>query len=352
MSLEEYRRQIDALDRQIVALLNQRAELARRIGMLKGENRDAVYDAERERQVYANICAANSGPLPEGALKSIYAEIISASRALERPLKVAYLGPPATFTHEAAQRHFGTAVDFLACRSIAQVFAAAERGEAHYGVVPVENSLEGIVSHTLDLFVDSDLKICAEVALEINQHLMGRVKLEEVRRVYSHPQALAQARGWLAEHLPEAELTEAPSTVRGAELAAQDPAGAAVGPALAAQLYGLSILVPCIQDSSSNVTRFLVIGPEMSRRSGQDKTALMFSIKDRVGALHDALGIFKRHSINLTRIESRPSKRKAWDYIFFVDLEGHPEEQNVGQALQELAQECVYVKVLGAWPRE
>jgi chorismate mutase/prephenate dehydratase len=354
MDLEAARERIDDIDRQVVELLNERAAIAERLAEIKRARGAPVYDPTRERAVQERVCALNTGPLTNENLIAIYREIISATRAREAALRVAFLGPEATYTHQAARRHFGHAAEYLPCRSIAQVFHETERGNAHFGVVPIENTIEGAVTHTLDMLAESDLKIriCAEIMMEIHHHLLGHGPLSEIKRVYSHPQALAQTRRWLSEHLPHAELIEATSTVRGAELAASDREAAAVGPELAASLYGLQILARGIQDSADNVTRFLVLGPQMARPSGSDKTAIMFSIKDRVGALHDALGIFRRANINLTKIESRPSRRRAWDYIFFVDLEGHPDDPHVQAALRDLAQECVDVRVLGAWSRE
>lgn len=352
MGLEKYRQEINELDRQIVTLLNQRAELAKKIGALKKVGEQQVYDPEREQQVLANVTEVNSGPLSDEAIRAIYTEVLSACRSLERPLRVAYLGPEATFTHEAAKKHFGSSAMLVPTKSIEQVFVKTEKGEVDYGVVPVENSLEGAVSHTLDMFLDSDLKICAEVTLEISQHLLSNNPLGGIHRIYSHPQAIAQCRNWLAERMPQAEIVEVASTARGAELAAQESGSAAIATELAADIYGLKVVERDIQDHLNNVTRFLVIGQQMGRRTGKNRTGLMFAIRDRVGALHDTLAMFRANNINLSMIQSRPSKRKAWDYYFFADLEGHPEDPNVAVALEELHRECLEVKVLGAWQRE
>jgi len=351
--LEAWREQIDALDRQIVALLNRRAELARQIGWSKRNQGEAVFIPEREEAVLRNVLAANCGPLTTAHLRAIYGEVLSASRALQRRLRVAYFGPAATFTHRAARVRFGSFAEYVPARSIDEVFARTETGEADYGVVPVENSTEGAVTHTLDLFVESPLKICSEVSLPIVHHLLSRAaRLEEVQRVYSHWQALGQCRRWLAEHLPGRELVEAPSTAGAARQAAAEAGAAAIGTEEAAALYGLQALARQINDQTDNYTRFLVIGRQMSRPSGRDKTSVLFSVRDRPGALHQVLGVFARRQINLSRIESRPSKRKAWEYIFFVDLDGHPEVEPAASALAELEQECLLVKVLGAWPVE
>lgn len=352
MNLEDLRSRIDEIDRQIVALLNARARVVLEIGALKHERDSEVFDPQREKLVVENVVEANEGPLSAEAIRSVYSAIFSASRALQRPLRVAYLGPEATFTHQAAKRRFGDAAQFVPARTIPEVFLMTEKGATDYGVVPVENSNEGVVSHTLDMFVDSELKICAEVTLPITQNLLAKCDLSSIQKVYSHPQAIAQSRGWLTQNLPHVEIVEVTSTARAAEMAAAEPLAAAVANELAAEVYGLRIVEPRIEDNTLNVTRFLVIGQQMSPRSGHDKTAILFSIKDRLGALHDTLEIFLRHGLNLTKIESRPSKRKAWDYVFFVDLLGHPDDEAVGAALEELGDECVFVKVLGAWPLE
>lgn len=352
MNLADCRRQMDEIDRRLVALLSERAALSLAIGRIKAGNGGSTYAPERERFVFDHVLGLNQGPLSAEALKDIYQAILAASRALQRPLHIAYLGPAGTFTHEAAERRFGSSVTYLPTRSIPEVFAAAEKGHADYGVVPVENSTEGVVTHTLDMFVDSELKVCAEISLAVSQHLLSNSGLAEIARVYSHPQAIAQCRGWLMQNLPAAELVEIASTSRAAQMAAGEPGSAAISTETAARLYGLEVVARRIEDNAANFTRFLVIGPKMSQRSGSDKTSLIFSIKDRVGALHDALDVFLRHSINLTKIESRPSKRKAWDYLFFVDFIGHPEDERVAAALAALSQECVLVKVLGAWPLE
>lgn len=352
MDLEIVRQRIDEIDRKIVALLNARAELALQIKSIKARDDLPVLDLKREALVYENIFSVNRGPLANESLKAIYREVISACRRLQRPLRVAYLGPIATFTHEAARMRFGGSAEYLAASSIGEVFSITERGESDFGVVPIENSTDGFVGHTLDMLADSGLKICAEISLPIAQCLLSKGSLSDIRVVYSHPQALAQARGWLRKHLPAAELVEVSSTARAAEIAAADVAAAAVGSELCSEVYGLNVIQRRIEDNAGNVTRFLVIGKEMARCTGNDKTSVMFTIKDRVGALHDVLAVLLRHGINLTRIESRPSRRKAWDYVFFIEFVGHPDEKQVAQALDELAAECVFVKVLGAWAAE
>ena len=349
--LQQYREEIDRIDRDVVALLNERAKIAQSVGHVKSGANSAVFAPDREEQVYANIRAANMGPLPSEALKAIYREVISGMRALEQHLTVAFLGPVHTFTHQAALSRFGSSSQFLAARTVAEVFALAEKGTADYSVVPIENSTGGGVPDTLDLFVNSDLQVCAEIMLPIHHHLISASDLGLIRHVYSHPQSFAQCRHWLAIHLPGVDLIEASSNSRAVEQASEDAASAAIGPDIAARAHGLKILASNIEDSPINVTRFLVLGKHIGRRSGRDKTAVLFSIRDRVGALRDALDVFERHSINLTKIESRPSRRKVWDYIFFVDFVGHPDDHHVTAALDALREQCVHVKVLGAWPQ-
>lgn len=350
--LEACRREIDDVDGQIVDLLNRRARLAQRIGEVKRQEKDATFVPGREQQVLNNVLLANGGPLSRDHVRAIYTEILSASRALQRPLRIAYLGPEATFTHRAATTSFGRFADYTPTRRLEDVFQYAEQGHVDYGVVPIENSTEGAVSHTLDLFVDSPLKICSEILLVITHHLLANCRVEQVQRVHSHPQGLAQCRRWLAEHLPHAELIEESSTAHAAQRAASESQAAAIGTEEAAELYGLDVLADNIQDQAHNFTRFLVVGQEMSQPSGYDKTSIIFAVRDRVGALHAALGVFAGRGINLTRIESRPSKRRAWEYIFFADFVGHPLDDRVAGALTDLERECTLVKVLGAWPLE
>lgn len=347
--LAECREQIDALDRQLVTLMNARARVVEQVGRIKQQGSIAAFIPEREEGVYENVRAASTGPLPADALKAIYREILSAMRSLEDHLTVAYLGPPYTFTHEAASRRFGSAAQYVPQPTVPDVFNAVERGQVDYGVAAIENSIQGIVTQTLDAFVRSDLKICAEIILPIGQFLLGAGPLGSVRRVYSHPTALGQCRAWLAAHLPAADRLEVSSTTRAAELAQDDPTAAAVGSRLAAEHYHLKILAEHIEDRSDNATRFYVLGHQVGQRSGNDRTALMLSIRDRVGALHDITGCLTRHALNMTRIDHRPSQRRSWDYVFFVEIIGHPEDPNVAAALAELREYCLSVRVLGAW---
>ena len=285
-------------------------------------------------------------------LRAVYREIMSSALALEKTLTITYLGPEATFTHQAAIRRFGSSLRYTAQKTIADVFTEVSKHRADYGVVPVENSTEGVVTHTLDMFVDSDLKVVSQIILRIQQCLMipQRSTRAQIRKLYAHPQSLAQCRGWIQNNLPRVEIVETSSNARSAELAAREKGAAAIGGLLAAEKYGLHVLEQDIQDNAANATRFLVLGRQCSPPTGQDRTSLMISISDKVGALHHALAAFRRFRINLTKIESRPSKRKAWEYFFFIDCDGHVEEKKVAKAIAHLEQECSYVKVLGSYP--
>lgn len=349
-TLPELRREIDDLDEALVELLNRRMAISRRVGELKPATGQAVYQPDREAAVLEHVLSiGDAGLLGSRALRAIYGEILSASRALQRPSRVGFLGPEGTFTHEAALRLFGSSAEYVPCATIEDIFLETEKGNVDHGVVGVENSTAGAVTPTLDLLVEANIQVCAELELPISHYLLGRGELADVRRVGSHPQGLAQCRRWLNQNLPDAERVEVTSTVAAARLA-EDPATAAIAPAAAAKLYGLRVLAPRIEDSSANVTRFLVLGRERSRRTGLDKSALVFAVKNRPGALRDALEVFAKRGIDLTRIESRPSRRRLWDYVFFADLRGHPEDEVVREALGELEADAQFVKVLGAWP--
>ena len=351
--LAELRQEIDALDREIVARLQRRAALAIRVGKEKGDGAP-IYVPERERQVLAQVAAgADDGPLDAEALRNVYREVISACRALEKPLTVAYLGPANTFTHQAGLQAFGGAVNLQAAASVDHVFQLVERDVADYGVVPLENSTEGGVTPTLDSFVqylDSPLQICGESVLPIAHQLISNSPRDAVRVVYSHPQALAQCRGWLAEELPQAETVEVVSTAAAVAKIKHETEAAAIASELAAQAEDVPIVARSIQDRVDNVTRFAILGKQLPAATANDRTALLFSLIDRPGSLYNALGIFARHNVNLTFILSRPSRRRTWDYYFFAILIGHPAREPVRGALEELAKECVLVRVLGAWP--
>jgi chorismate mutase / prephenate dehydratase len=345
------RAEIDSLDEEIVRLLDRRARLARRVGEIKQRNDLEAYAPAREREVLNRVVASSAGDFPKSGLEAVFREIISSSISLEARLKVAYLGPEATFTHEAALRSFGSSVELEPQATVAEVFTRVERGEAEHGVVPVENSMEGAVTHTLDELMNSPLKICGEVYLPVSQNLISRENsLGRVRVVCSHPMALSQAATWLRHELPGARLEEVESTGEAARRAAREQGVAAVGSALAAEAHGLNVLARNIQDARTNATRFIVLGRAWAGRTGRDKTSVVFSVKDRPGVLRDALAAFAEEGINLTRIESRPSRKRAWTYVFFADLQGHPEEERVKRALAALEEHCPYVALIGACP--
>ena len=349
--MEGLRTGIDAVDAEIVRLLDERARLARRVGEVKLAKGLEAYVPSRERKVLDRVGALSGGDFPKGGLEAVFREIISASISLEAPLKVAYLGPESTFTHEAARRAFGTSVDLDPHATVREVFAQVERGEAQHGVVPVENSMAGAVTHTLDELMGSTLKICGEVYLPVSQNLLfGGMSLREIDLVCSHPKALAQAATWLRHELPHAKLEEVESTAEAARRAAAEPGVAAIGSALAAESYGLSVLARDVQDTRTNATRFIVLGRSWAGPTGKDKTSAVFSFKDRPGGLRDALSAFAEEDIDLRRIESRPSRRRAWTYVFFVDFEGHPEDEKVKRALEKLDEHTTYLTLIGAYP--
>ena len=354
-SLPSLRQAIDAVDDQVLALLNRRAALAAEVGRLKvAAAPEALFHAPaREREVLARLEAENTGPFPPPAVRTVFQEIMSACLSLEKPLRVAFLGPEGTFTHLAARHQFGGSSQSLPQGTIQAVFQAVERRRADYGVVPVENATEGAVDTTLDAFLDSPLQICAEILLPVDQALLLRPGLDlgGVRRVYSHPQALGQCRRWLETHLPGADRIEAPSTSEAARLAREDAEGAAVASELAADLFGLQVAETKIQDLAANATRFLVLGPKTAEPTGRDRTTLLAMAQDGPGALLRLLEPLACRGLNLSRIQSRPTRRKLWEYAFFLDVEGHAEEPVMAEALVELQAACASLKVLGSYPR-
>lgn len=350
MSLEDIRKKIDLLDQKIINLLNERTELAVEIGKLKEVKGEEVYSPSRESEIYRKIDQLSKGPMPKDALKAIYREVMSASLALEKPLSVAYLGPEATFTHLASVSKFGSSVKYAPCTSITEVFQEVDRKRADYGVVPIENSIEGAVSHSLDMFIESDLKINSEILYEISHYFMATCDLKNVKRIYSKPEVFGQCRIWLETHLPKAELIGTASTTVAAQRAGKEDGSAAIASKLAATIYNLNVLAEGIEDSSHNVTRFLVIGRQIPPKTGNDKTSILVSIKDKVGALYEMLEPIKANRINMTKIESRPSKKRAWDYYFYMDLEGHIEDRLLKKTLEQIESTVRFMKVLGSYP--
>ena len=351
MSLKYLRQKIDKLDKKMIAILNERADVSHKIGAIKKKTGSQIYAPDREKLVLKKLAKLSKGPLSKKAIEAIYSEIMSAALSLEKDIVVAYLGPQATFTHLAALRKFGSSVKYLACDSISDVALEVERGKADYGVVPVENSVEGAVTHTLDMLIESNLKICAEVISDISHNLLGSCPIKRIKTIYSNPQVIGQCRMWLRRNLPGVDLVDVVSTTKAAQLCNKNKRNTAcIASLLAAQIYKLKVMAKGIEDSPHNKTRFLVISKDDTPQTGEDKTSITFSIKDRVGALHDMLVPFKRYGINLLKIESRPSKRRAWDYYFFVDLAGHCQELKVKKALRGLENACKHIKILGSYP--
>jgi len=354
--LGSIRERIDSIDARIHELLNERARFAQQVGISKTANGKAVdfYRPEREAQVLRKALDRNRGPLRNEEIARLFREIMSACLAQQEPLKVAFLGPEGTFTQAAVLKHFGSSVRALPLPAIDEVFREVEGGIADFGVVPIENSSEGTVSHTLDMFLGSALKICGEVELRVQHHLMARMKaLSDVKRVCAHAQALAQCRGWLDEHLPEPERIPVSSNAEGARRARDERGTAAIASRAAAEIYGLDLLAEEIEDRSDNTTRFLVIGRKLFTPSGADRTTLLVSASgtDDPGALFRLLEPFAEHGINMTRIESRPSRKRKWDYVFFMDVEGHVSDPPLAQALASLEARASLFKVLGSYPR-
>jgi chorismate mutase/prephenate dehydratase len=350
--IQELRKKIDEIDDKLVDLLNERAKVVIEVGNVKKREKLDFHSPSREREILERLSTRNKGPFPQDTLKAVYHEILSSSLSLERPLKVAYLGPRATFTHQAGMQQFGYAAQYVPTESIKDIFREVERSRADFGVVPIENSTEGVVNYTLDMFIDSELKIYAEILLEVSQNMMNKSgRIEDIKKIYTHPQVPGQCRLWLEKNVPGVPILDAASTARAAELASQDPSIGAIASEMASMLYGLQMVARRIEDSQNNFTRFLVIAPKSPGRTGRDKTSIMFSIKDRVGALHQMLAPFSEFGINLNRLDARPSGRKVWDYVFFLDMEGHVEEENVATAIERLRNDCMFLKVLGSYPR-
>ncbi len=346
--LTQLRERIDHIDEAMLRLLNERAGIAQEIGHLKN---GSIYRAEREAQVVRRLQAANAGPLAAEAISVLFKEIMSACRALEQPLTVSYLGPRGTFSEAAAVKHFGHAVAGLPCGDIDEAFRAVERGEAHFGVAPVENSTEGAVNRTLDLLLTSPLKICGEVKLRVRQHLMRKVDgLEGIAVVYSHMQSLAQCHEWLGQHLYGVKTIPVTSNAEAARLAAADPASAAIAGDLAAEHYELKLVARDIEDEPNNTTRFLVLGNEDAAPSGRDKTSLVLSAKNRPGSLLELLAPLAGHDIGLSKLESRPARTGSWDYVFYMDIDGHRGDRNIQNALHAVEDQCTFLKVLGSYP--
>ncbi len=353
-ALSQLRDRIDSIDMQVLSLISERARCAQTVAEVKKQH-DAgasFYRPEREAQVLRRIQEANTGPLDDEEMARLFREIMSACLALEKRQTVAFFGPEGTFTQAAALKHFGHSIDTRPFNAINEVFREVESRVCEFGVVPIENSTEGVVNHTLDSFLQSSLKICGEVEIRIHQHLLSKEnELSAIKRLYSHPQSLAQCREWLDAHLPHAERISAASNAEAARRVAEGSGTAAIAGEMAAELYGLNMLRSSIEDNPENVTRFLVIGQHDVGPSGDDKTSLLVSAHNRPGSLHHLLSPFADHHVSLTRIESRPSKCVNWEYVFFLDLAGHVEDAHIQGALKALEATAQMVKVLGSYPR-
>ena len=350
-ALREHREAIDKLDREILARLDQRAAHAKAIGKLKAESGGAAYRPEREAQVLTALMAANPGTLPNEAIAGIFRDIMSACLALEQKLRIAYLGPAGTFSHAAVAKHFGQFVDAVPCATIDDVFRAGEAGRTDYAVVPVENSTEGAVGRTLDLISTTELAVCGEIKLRVQQNLLSTAgSLAGVKKIYSHAQSLSQCAQWLARNMPGIPRVAVASNAEAAKLAANEAGAGAIAGEIAATIYGLAILAPHIEDEPNNTTRFWVLGRQRVARSGRDETSLVMSAPNRPGAVHALLEPFAKHGVSMTRFESRPARTGLWEYLFFVDIAGHQQDPKVAAALEELARRAPFLKLLGSYP--
>jgi chorismate mutase / prephenate dehydratase len=349
--LFEFRQRIDALDEKIVELLNARARVVVEVGKTKQTTGAPIYAPEREKAVLDKVRKLNHGPLPDRCLEAVYRELMSGSFALEKPLRIGFLGPDGSFSHAASIRKFGSSVEYVPLSDIPGVFDSVVRGHIDYGLVPVENSLHGGVIDTLDAFLHSSGRICAEVLITIHHNLLSKEPWEQIRTIYSKPEVFAQCRAWLSTTAKDRDVQAAASTSRAAELASQQSGVAAIGSTLAGELYDLHTLFENIEDNPDNVTRFFVIGREGARRSGDDKTAIMFTTAHKPGALAEVLDVFKENGINLTDIEKRPSKKVNWEYYFFIDAQGHADDPAMQKAIEQASKHCLQLTVLGSYPR-
>ena len=350
--LDPLRKEIDQINEEILKLLNKRAAVAIEVGKVKKKSKSDFHVLDREHKIYQKLARINKGPFPNSAIRPVFKEIISASLSLEHQLQVAYLGPEATFCHIAAIQQFGQSATFMQGRSLRDIFTMVERGDAEYGVVPIENTTEGVVNPTLDMFIDSPLKISAEILLGVSHHLLSQKgKVAGIKEIHSHSQAIAQCSSWLDGNVPAIPVVEVFSTAKAAETAAKNPKVAAIAGEFAAKFYDLKPIYRNIEDNPKNFTRFWVIGKKSTGSTGEDKTSVMLSIKDGVGALHRTLKPFSKHKVSLTKIESRPFRLRLWEYIFFIDLEGHTDDTNVKKALEEVQDTVQFIKILGSYPK-
>lgn len=349
------REKIDQIDNQLLKIFNRRADLAIQIGKEKSkqDNADHFHVPHREREIIERLKQVNKGPFPDPSIEAVFREIFSATLGLEKSLNIAYLGPETTFTHQAALKQFGQGALFSPLTSIDAIFAEVEQGRADYGVVPIENSTEGVVNHTLDCFVDSPLLICDEIKLEISYYLLSKVRdSKKVKVIYSHPQSLAQCRNWLNRNMPAVEQVETSSTAGAARMAGKNQDSAAIAGKLAAEYYKLNIHAEKIGDRKENYTRFLIVGKKWAKKAKHNRTSILFSIKDEAGALLKTLQLFARNKINLTKIQSRPLRDRPWEYLFYLDFEGHIEDKAISKVVELLKRRCLFLKVMGSYPRK
>jgi chorismate mutase/prephenate dehydratase len=350
--LKSLRAKVDRLDEKILSLLLKRIDLVKKIGLVKTTNGIPVFDPAREGEILFRLKKLSMGKIPEDKLELLFKEIFSLSRSYEKKLKIAYLGPMGSFSELATIGYFGNSCDFISTKKIQDVFELTDRRECDFGVVPVENSLEGAIGLTLDLLIDSNVKICGEIYKEITHNLLSlNDNIKNLKRLYTHPQALAQCRTFIDKNLPEIEIIEVDSTSESARFASKDVESGAIASDRAAELYGLRILKSRIEDNTNNYTRFIVLGKTDNSPTGNDKTSIIISVKDEAGALHRALNSFAQYGINLSKIESRPMKKRPWEYIFFIDFDGHLNNKIVKRALSELSKECLFLKILGSYPK-
>ena len=351
MDLDALRGKIDELDAKLVGLLNERATVVFDIGRLKADSGEPIYAPAREREVFDRIRAANDGPLHDETLIAIWRELMSGSFRLERPLRIAYLGPPGTFSHVAAMRKFGASVEYIPVKDITSVFEEVSRDHADYGIAPIENSTGGSITDTLACFQHTSARVCGEVLVAVHQNLLANCRLGEVSKIFSKPQVFNQCRRWLNRNFQQMHLEPVSSTAEGAAMAAKTANAAAIGSTLAGELHGLKVVCENIEDNPQNTTRFFVIGRHSAKPTGEDKTGLMFIVANRSGALVEVLEVFRRHGVNLTQLESHPVGSRNWEYFFFADAEGHADDEAMAAALKEAAEHCSQLRVLGSYPR-
>jgi chorismate mutase/prephenate dehydratase len=351
MSLGELRKKIDSIDSKLVELLNERARIVIEIGKLKSQDNAPVYAPDREKAVFDKISKINTGPLPDKTLFAVWRELMSGSFYLERPLRIAHLGPEGSFSHTAAMIKFGQSVEYEGLADIRAIFDEVSKGHSDMGIVPIENSAGGGVRESLDAFIETDVMICGEIHMSIHHNLLANCLLEEIEKIYSQPEVFAQCRNWLSSMFKEAKTIPVASSAKAAKLAAEEPNSAAIASQIAAEIYGLKIMFADIEDIANNVTRFLIISKEDSQPTGDDKTIVLFSTAHKTGALVDVLNVFKDYNINMTNIGSRPNRKREWEYYFFVDFLGHRTDTNVSKALSDARQHCLQLSVLGSFPR-